>query len=170
MVFKFDFDRLCRAGRIDLAKEMDWPADRGEDHRGYDIRSLETDGEERLMEIKTTNGTRGLDSGCHVISTKLPLRTRRITASGKSSISKTALRCLKSNHRSTPADDSSRTSTWLCPGKLFRGAVGSNLFGQAVSQWSYGSLPPEVVREGYSFRKLIESASLACSQTAPRLR
>lgn len=35
---------------------MDWPADRGEDHRGYDIRSFESDGEERLLEIKTTNG------------------------------------------------------------------------------------------------------------------
>jgi hypothetical protein len=57
MVFKFEYDRLCQAGRSDLAKEMDWPADRGEDHRGYDIRSFEPDnGEERLLEIKTTNG------------------------------------------------------------------------------------------------------------------
>ncbi|MGJ4954802.1 DUF3883 domain-containing protein [Bradyrhizobium sp. HKCCYLRH2015] len=56
MVFKFEFDRLCRAGRRDLAKEMDWPADRGEDHRGYDVRSFEPHGEERLLEIKTTNG------------------------------------------------------------------------------------------------------------------
>jgi len=53
MVFKFEYDRLCQAGRSDLAKEMDWPADRGEDHRGFDIRS---NGEERLLEIKTTNG------------------------------------------------------------------------------------------------------------------
>ncbi|WGR90956.1 DUF3883 domain-containing protein [Bradyrhizobium sp. ISRA443] len=56
MVFRFEFDRLCRAGRRDLAKEMDWPADRGEDHRGYDIRSFESEGEESLLEIKTTNG------------------------------------------------------------------------------------------------------------------
>lgn len=56
MVFRFEFDRLCRAGRRDLAKEMDWPADRSEDHRGYDIRSFESDGEESLLEIKTTNG------------------------------------------------------------------------------------------------------------------
>ncbi|MEW6149822.1 MAG: DUF3883 domain-containing protein [Pseudomonadota bacterium] len=56
MVFRFEFDRLCRAGRRDLAKEMDWPADRGEDHRGYDVRSFGSDGEERLLEIKTTNG------------------------------------------------------------------------------------------------------------------
>ncbi|NYG44869.1 hypothetical protein GGD67_002317 [Bradyrhizobium sp. IAR9] len=57
MVFKFEFDRLCQAGRKDLAKEMDWPSDRGEDHRGYDIRSFEPDsGEERLLEIKTTHG------------------------------------------------------------------------------------------------------------------
>jgi hypothetical protein len=57
MVFKFEYDRLCQAGRRDLAKEMDWPANRGEDHRGYDIRSFEPDnGEERLLEIKTTNG------------------------------------------------------------------------------------------------------------------
>lgn len=56
MVFRFEFDRLCRAGRRDLAEEMDWPADRGEDHRGYDVRSFESDGEVRLLEIKTTNG------------------------------------------------------------------------------------------------------------------
>ncbi|MBP1290416.1 MULTISPECIES: DUF3883 domain-containing protein [Bradyrhizobium] len=56
MVFKFEYDRLCQAGRRDLAKKMDWPADRGEDHRGYDIRSFAPDnGEERLFEIKTTN-------------------------------------------------------------------------------------------------------------------
>jgi hypothetical protein len=57
MVFEFEYDRLCQAGRKDLAKEMDWPSDRGEDHRGYDIRSFEPDnGEERLLEIKTTSG------------------------------------------------------------------------------------------------------------------
>ncbi|EIG62884.1 DUF3883 domain-containing protein [Bradyrhizobium sp. WSM1253] len=56
MVFRFEFDRLCQAGRRDLAKAMDWPADRGEDHMGYDVRSFESDGEERLLEIKTTNG------------------------------------------------------------------------------------------------------------------
>ncbi|SPP96988.1 conserved protein of unknown function [Bradyrhizobium vignae] len=56
MVFKFEYDRLCQAGRRDLAKEMDWPADRGEDDKGYDIRSFEPDGEESLLEIKTTNG------------------------------------------------------------------------------------------------------------------
>lgn len=56
MVFKFEYDRLCQVGRHDLAKQMDWPADGGEDHRGYDIRSFERGGEERLLEIKTTNG------------------------------------------------------------------------------------------------------------------
>lgn len=55
-MFKFEYDRLCQVGRRDLAKEMDWPADRGEDHRGYDIRSFEPGGEERFLEIKTTNG------------------------------------------------------------------------------------------------------------------
>ena len=35
----------------DLAKKMDWPADRGEDHLGYDIRSFAPDnGEERLFD------------------------------------------------------------------------------------------------------------------------
>ncbi len=56
MVFRFEFDRFCRVGRPDLAKEMDWPAVRCEDHRAYNIRSFETDGEESLLEIKTTNG------------------------------------------------------------------------------------------------------------------
>ena len=43
-MFKFEYDRLCQAGRKDLAKEM-------EDHRGYDIRSFEPDnGAERLLE------------------------------------------------------------------------------------------------------------------------
>ncbi|MCA1415478.1 DUF3883 domain-containing protein [Bradyrhizobium sp. NBAIM20] len=82
MVLEFEYDRLCQAGRKDLAKELDWPSDRGEDHRGYDIRSFDPDnGEERLLEIKTTNGharTRFWLSGNQVATAALNPSTYRI--------------------------------------------------------------------------------------------
>jgi hypothetical protein len=116
MVFRFEFDRLCRAGRRDLAKEMDWLADRGEDHRGYDIRSFESGGEERLFEIKTTNGharTRfWLSRTQYEVGAQNPstYRVRRVSTSG------TVPRCSTSSRRSTSACGSTRTSTWPCPG------------------------------------------------------
>ena len=55
-VVAFERDRLRRAGRDDLADDVRWVADLDGDGYGYDIRSFEPDGQERLLEIKTTCG------------------------------------------------------------------------------------------------------------------
>jgi hypothetical protein len=47
---------LRRAGRDDLADGVRWVADLDGDGYGYDVRSFEPDGQERLLEIKTTCG------------------------------------------------------------------------------------------------------------------
>ncbi len=44
------------AGRDDLARKICWVSVTEGDGAGYDIRSFETDGRERLIEVKTTNG------------------------------------------------------------------------------------------------------------------
>nr|WP_271587424.1 DUF3883 domain-containing protein [Bradyrhizobium sp. CCBAU 53415] len=56
MIIDFERLRLRRVGRDDLASKVRWVSDLDGDHLGYDIRSFEPDGEERLMEVKTTNG------------------------------------------------------------------------------------------------------------------
>jgi len=56
MVVEFERNRLRRAGRDDLAEDVRWVSDRDGDHLGYDIRSFEIDGQDRLLEVKTTNG------------------------------------------------------------------------------------------------------------------
>jgi hypothetical protein len=48
--------RLERAGRDDLAKDVRWVSDLDGDGYGYDVQSFETDGQEKLLEIKTTCG------------------------------------------------------------------------------------------------------------------
>jgi hypothetical protein len=48
--------RLAVAGREDLAGKVRWIADLDGDGAGYDVRSFEPSGEERLIEVKTTNG------------------------------------------------------------------------------------------------------------------
>ncbi|WP_349628432.1 DUF3883 domain-containing protein [Bradyrhizobium liaoningense] len=55
-VMDFERDRLRRSGREDLANDVRWVSDLDGDGYGYDIRSFETDGQERLLEIKTTCG------------------------------------------------------------------------------------------------------------------
>jgi hypothetical protein len=55
-VVEFERDRLRRAGRNDLADDVRWVADLDGDGYGYDVGSFETDGQERLLEIKTTCG------------------------------------------------------------------------------------------------------------------
>lgn len=49
--------RLAHAGREDLADKVRWIADLDGDGAGYDVRSYEASGEERLIEVKTTNGS-----------------------------------------------------------------------------------------------------------------
>jgi hypothetical protein len=55
-VVGFERRRLERAGRDDLASDVRWVSDVDGDGYGYDVQSFETDGQERLLEIKTTCG------------------------------------------------------------------------------------------------------------------
>jgi Domain of unknown function (DUF3883) len=56
-VVDFERRRLRRAGRSDLARDVRWVADLDGDGYGYDVRSFDPDdGQERLLEIKTTCG------------------------------------------------------------------------------------------------------------------
>lgn len=47
---------LLSAGRTDLANGVRWVSHLDGDGAGYDIRSFEPDGRDRLIEVKTTNG------------------------------------------------------------------------------------------------------------------
>ena len=47
---------LVSAGRTDLAERVRWVSDIDGDGAGYDIRSFDPDGSNRLIEVKTTNG------------------------------------------------------------------------------------------------------------------
>jgi hypothetical protein len=47
---------LHAAGRTDLAERIRWVSHVDGDGAGYDIQSFDTDGRDRLIEVKTTNG------------------------------------------------------------------------------------------------------------------
>ncbi|BBK36688.1 hypothetical protein STAQ_17660 [Allostella sp. ATCC 35155] len=47
---------LLAAGRTDLARQIRWVSEVDGDGAGYDIRSFDGDGRDRLIEVKTTNG------------------------------------------------------------------------------------------------------------------
>src|SRR3546814_9273165 len=47
---------LSAAGRDDLADKVRWTSVQDGDGFGFDIRSFEADGREKLIEVKTTNG------------------------------------------------------------------------------------------------------------------
>ncbi len=55
-VVEFERNRLRQHGRHDLADDVRWVSDLDGDGYGYDIRSFEPDGQERLLEVKTTCG------------------------------------------------------------------------------------------------------------------
>ena len=57
--FVLDLERrwLTEADRADLAGRVRWVADEDGDGAGYDIRSFDPAGRERLIEVKTTNGS-----------------------------------------------------------------------------------------------------------------
>jgi hypothetical protein len=57
LVFKYERSRLLGAGRDDLASKLEWTSVERGDGAGYDIRSFELDGADRLIEVKTTNGS-----------------------------------------------------------------------------------------------------------------
>ena len=56
LVYMHEQQRLRTADRLDLAKKVEWTSEVRGDGAGYDIRSFELDGNERLIEVKTTNG------------------------------------------------------------------------------------------------------------------
>lgn len=57
--FVVDVERrqLLEAGRSDLARKIRWVADEEGDGAGYDVLSFNPDGQENLIEVKTTNGS-----------------------------------------------------------------------------------------------------------------
>lgn len=56
LVYLHERQRLRSADRLDLAEKVEWTSEVRGDGAGYDIRSFEVDGAERLIEVKTTNG------------------------------------------------------------------------------------------------------------------
>lgn len=54
--FRHEQATLVASGRSDLARRVRWTAAEDGDGFGYDIRSFEPNGRERLIEMKTTNG------------------------------------------------------------------------------------------------------------------
>jgi hypothetical protein len=56
-VLKAEKARLLAAGCKDLADKVSWTADEQGDGAGYDIASFNVDGTQRLIEVKTTNGS-----------------------------------------------------------------------------------------------------------------
>jgi hypothetical protein len=56
LVYMHEQLKLRTAGRDDLARKVEWTSEVRGDGAGYDIRSFEPSGSERLIEVKTTNG------------------------------------------------------------------------------------------------------------------
>lgn len=54
MILRFEHERLWRAGKRALADRVEHVSHTQGDHLGYDIQSFETDGRDRLIEVKTT--------------------------------------------------------------------------------------------------------------------
>lgn len=57
LVVEYERARLSAMDRSDLASEVRWVAAEEGDGAGYDVRSFDSAGRERLIEVKTTNGT-----------------------------------------------------------------------------------------------------------------
>jgi hypothetical protein len=79
-VFHSEKSRLSLAGRADLAKEVRWISKEEGDGAGYDIRSFTESGEERWLEVKTTNGSERtpfyLSQNEHAVSLEQPAQFR----------------------------------------------------------------------------------------------
>lgn len=57
-VFRHEVAKLVAADRVDLARKVEWTSQERGDGAGYDIRSFHPSGEERLIEVKATRGSR----------------------------------------------------------------------------------------------------------------
>ncbi|HUO06559.1 MAG TPA: DUF3883 domain-containing protein [Candidatus Binataceae bacterium] len=56
-VYEIERQQLEVAGRPDLSRKVRWVAAEDGDGAGYDVLSFNTTGQERLLEVKTTNGS-----------------------------------------------------------------------------------------------------------------
>jgi hypothetical protein len=56
LIFAFERQNLIAQGRSDLARNVRWVSQEDGDGAGYDIRSYDHKGFDRLIEVKTTNG------------------------------------------------------------------------------------------------------------------
>jgi hypothetical protein len=56
LVLLHEQHRLRAHGQLDLARKVEWTSEVHGDGAGYDIRSFDLDGSDRLIEVKTTNG------------------------------------------------------------------------------------------------------------------
>lgn len=56
LIFASERQHLTAQGRSDLARKVRWVSQEDGDGAGYDIRSYDHTGSERLIEVKTTNG------------------------------------------------------------------------------------------------------------------
>jgi hypothetical protein len=56
-VFNLERRQLTEAGRLDLVRRVRWVAAEDGDGAGYDVLSFDPAGRERLLEVKTTNGS-----------------------------------------------------------------------------------------------------------------
>lgn len=54
LVLEFEHKRLWQAGKKDLASRIEHVSNTTGDHLGFDIKSFETNGRDRLIEVKTT--------------------------------------------------------------------------------------------------------------------
>ncbi len=54
LVVEYEHQRLWKAGKRDLANRIEHVSNTRGDHFGFDIQSFETDGRDRLIEVKTT--------------------------------------------------------------------------------------------------------------------
>jgi hypothetical protein len=57
MVFQFEQEKLRQVDRPDLAKKVRWISEEDGDGAGFDILSFDSNGKERLLEVKTTVGS-----------------------------------------------------------------------------------------------------------------
>ena len=57
LVLDYEISRLRKAGKLDLAGRVDRVSLR-DSGAGFDIRSFDLDGKEKLIEVKTTSGSR----------------------------------------------------------------------------------------------------------------
>lgn len=58
LIFEREKELLIGSGRMDLAKKIEWTSQERGDGAGYDIRSFDSGGSEKFIEVKTTNGSK----------------------------------------------------------------------------------------------------------------